>query len=148
LADLIDSPASDRIENVIGPTATFVGNLKCDGGVRIDGVFEGHLETMGNVIIGETAKVLADITGRNISISGAVKGDIIASGRLEILSTGLVWGDIQVASFLIDEGGVFSGRSDMPAEFEPLLTAGGEEPRRLTEARAEVIEEEPPEAEE
>jgi cytoskeletal protein CcmA (bactofilin family) len=141
LPDVLESPASDRIENVIGPTATFVGELKCDGGVRIDGVFEGHLETMGNVIIGETAKVLADITGRNISISGAVKGNIVASGRLEILSTGLVWGDIQVASFLIDEGGVFSGRSEMPVEFEPLL-ATAEEPRRLTEARA--AEEEPP----
>jgi len=135
LADVLDSPASDRIENVIGPTATFIGELKCDGGVRVDGVFQGSLETMGNVIIGETAKVVADIVGRNISISGAVKGDIIASGRLEILSTGLVWGDIQVASFLIDEGGVFSGRSEMPAEFEPLLTAGEEEPKKLAEPK-------------
>jgi len=140
LADILDSPASDRIENVIGPTATFIGELKCDGGVRVDGVFQGSLETMGNVIIGETAKVVADIVGRNISISGAVKGDIIASGRLEILSTGLVWGDIQVASFLIDEGGVFSGRSEMPAEFEPLLTAGDEEPKRLAEPKDDEAE--------
>jgi cytoskeletal protein CcmA (bactofilin family) len=140
LADVLESPASDRIENVIGPTATFIGNLKCDGGVRIDGVFEGRLETMGNVIVGEAAKVLADIAGRNISVSGAVKGDIIASGRLEILSTGLVWGDIQVASFLIDEGGVFSGRSEMPVEFEPLLAAGGEEPKKLTEAQPAIEE--------
>ena len=140
MADVLDSPASDRIENVIGPTATFIGELKCDGGVRVDGVFQGSLETMGNVIIGETAKVVADIVGRNISISGAVKGDIIASGRLEILSTGLVWGDIQVASFLIDEGGVFSGRSEMPAEFEPLLTAGDEEPKKLAEPKADDAE--------
>ena len=140
MADVLDSPASDRIENVIGPTATFIGELKCDGGVRVDGVFQGSLETMGNVIIGETAKVVADIVGRNISISGAVKGDIIASGRLEILSTGLVWGDIQVASFLIDEGGVFSGRSEMPAEFEPLLTAGDEEPKRLAEPKDDEAE--------
>lgn len=132
MVDVIDSPASDRIENVIGPTATFVGELKCDGGVRIDGVFQGSVETMGNVIIGETAKVAADIVGRNISISGAVKGKINAMGRLEILSTGLVWGDIEVASFLIDEGGVFSGRSEMPAEFEPLLIAGEKEPQKLT----------------
>jgi cytoskeletal protein CcmA (bactofilin family) len=137
LADVIDSPASDRIENVVGPTATFVGELKCDGGVRIDGVFQGTLETMGNVIVGETAKVLADIVGRNISISGAVKGNITASGRLEILSTGLVWGDIQVASFLIDEGGVFSGKSQMPAEFEPLLLEGEQGPKRLSEPKQE-----------
>jgi len=140
LADVIDSPASDRIENVIGPTATFVGELKCDGGVRIDGVFQGSLETMGNVIVGETAKVVANLAGRNISISGAVKGNITASGRLEILSTGLVWGDIQVASFLIDEGGVFSGKSQMPAEFEPLLIEGDQGPKRLTEPKQESAE--------
>ena len=140
MADVIDSPASDRIENVIGPTATFVGELKCDGGVRIDGVFQGSLETMGNVIVGETAKVVADLVGRNISISGAVKGSITASGRLEILSTGLVWGDIQVASFLIDEGGVFSGKSQMPAEFEPLLIEGDQGPKRLTEPKQESAE--------
>jgi cytoskeletal protein CcmA (bactofilin family) len=133
LADVLDSPASDRIENVIGATATLVGELKCDGGVRIDGVFQGNLETMGNVIVGETAKVVADIVGRNISISGAVKGNISASGRLEILSTGMVWGDIDVASFLIDEGGVFSGRSEMPVEFEPLLLTGEKEPEMLTD---------------
>ena len=140
MADVIDSPASDRIENVIGPTATFVGELKCDGGVRIDGVFQGSLETMGNVIVGETAKVVANLAGRNISISGAVKGNITASGRLEILSTGLVWGDIQVASFLIDEGGVFSGKSQMPAEFEPLLIEGDQGPKRLTEPKQESAE--------
>ncbi len=137
MVDVIDSPVSDRIENVIGPTATFIGELKCDGGVRIDGVFQGSVETMGNVIIGEAAKVAADIVGRNISISGAVKGSIKAMGRLEILSTGLVWGDIDVASFLIDEGGVFSGRSEMPVEFEPLLLAGEREPERLVERRQE-----------
>jgi cytoskeletal protein CcmA (bactofilin family) len=142
LVDVIDSPASDRIENVIGPTATFIGELKCDGGVRIDGVFQGTLETMGNVIIGETAKVAADIVGRNISISGAVKGNINAMGRLEILATGLLWGDIEVASFLIDEGGVFSGRSDMPVEFEPLLLTGEKGPEKLTGGRDGADEDE------
>ncbi len=115
------SPISDRIENIIGPTASFSGDLKCDGGVRIDGVFRGSVETMGNVIVGEAAKVVADITGRNISVAGAVRGNIKATGRLEILSTGQVWGDISVESFLIDEGGFFSGLSTMRGEMEPLL---------------------------
>ncbi len=135
MVDIIDSPVSDRIENVMGATATFIGELRCDGGVRIDGVFQGNVETMGNVIIGETAKVVGDIVGRNISISGAVKGNIKASGRLEILSTGLLWGDIDVASFLIDEGGVFSGRSEMPVEFEPLLLTGEKRQEKLPEGR-------------
>lgn len=122
------SPLSDRIENIIGPTASFDGDLKCDGGVRIDGVFRGNVETTGNVIIGEAAKVVADITGRNISVAGAVRGNIKASGRLEILSTGQVWGDISVESFLIDEGGFFNGLSTMQGEMEPLLV---EEPPEI-----------------
>ena len=112
---------TDRIENVIGPAASFSGELKCEGGVRIDGVFQGSIETSGNVIIGEAAKVVADISGRNISVAGAVKGDIKANGRLEILSTGQVWGDISVESFLIDEGGFFNGLSTMHGEAEPFL---------------------------
>jgi len=121
------SPISDKIENIVGPTASFSGDLKCDGGVRIDGVYRGSVETMGNVIIGEAAKVVADITGRNISVAGAVRGNIKASGRLEILSTGQVWGDISVDSFLIDEGGFFNGSSTMRGEMEPILM---EEPPR------------------
>ncbi len=110
----------DRIENVVGPTAHFDGELKCNGGIRIDGVFRGSMETMGNVIIGEAAKVEADIAARNVSVAGSVKGNIKAAGRLEILSTGQLWGDIEVESFLIDEGGFFNGSSTMRGQTEPL----------------------------
>ncbi len=112
---------ADKIETIIGATTDFNGHLKSDGGVRIDGTFEGLVETAGNVIIGEGAKVLADVSARNVSVAGTVKGNITASGRLEILATGRVWGDIHVSSFLIDEGGVFRGQSLMQAADEPLL---------------------------
>lgn len=123
---------SEKIENVIGATANFNGHFKADGGIRIDGVFEGVVETAGNVIIGEGAKVMADITARNVSVAGVVEGNVNAIGRLEILSTGKVCGDIAVASFLIDEGGVFRGQSVMHGEGEPLRFEGlkglGEKP--------------------
>jgi cytoskeletal protein CcmA (bactofilin family) len=117
------SHSVDKIEAVIGPATSFNGHLKCDGSVRIDGLCEGSIETGGNVIIGEGAKVIADITAENISVSGAVKGSITARGRLEILSTGRVWADIAVTSFLIDEGGFFRGRSIMSSELESSLEA-------------------------
>jgi len=113
--------SAEKIETIIGPTADFNGHLKSDGGVRIDGTFEGLVETAGNVIVGENAKVLADVTARNVSVAGTVKGNITANGRLEILPTGRVWGDIHVSSFLIDEGGVFRGQSLMQDGDEPLL---------------------------
>ncbi len=115
---------STKIETVIGPNANFKGAVQSDGGMRIDGIFEGTVELAGNLVIGETGKVVADVKAQNVSVSGAVKGTISANGRLEILSTGKVWGDISVSSFLIDEGGFFRGQSVMPGEPDfPMLEA-------------------------
>lgn len=117
-----------KIENVLGPTGEFKGALKAQGNIRIDGLYEGSIETTGNVIVGESAKIMADITANNVQVWGAVKGNVVATGRLEILPTGRVWGDIKVTSLLIDEGGLFRGKSIMAGnEREPFLLEGPEE---------------------
>lgn len=110
----------EKIETVIGPNTNFRGRLVCDGSVRIDGMCEeGVIETLGNIIVGPQAKVAADLIAENVSVSGAVTGSIKASGRLEILSTGKVWGNVDVGSFLLDEEGFFRGNLAMKNEPEP-----------------------------
>ncbi|MCS7179370.1 MAG: polymer-forming cytoskeletal protein [Anaerolineae bacterium] len=109
-----------RIETVIGPNAHFRGDLISEGGIRIDGIFEGNLETAGNLVIGESAKVIAEIRANNISISGAVKGNIIGN-RVEVLETGRVWGDLTVNSLLVSEGAYLRGQTTMHADIEPPL---------------------------
>jgi len=127
-----------KIDNILGPTASFQGHLKAEGNVRIDGYFEGSVETTGNVIIGEAAKVIADITANNVQVWGAVKGSITTSGRLEILPSGRVWGDIKATSLLIDEGGLFRGKSIMAGdEQEPFLLEGPSEPVVEMEGKSE-----------
>lgn len=111
--------ALDQFETIIGPNTSFDGHLKCDGSVRIDGVCEGGvIATVGNVVVSPDAMVAADIVARNVSVSGAVTGKIKASNRLEILSTGRVWGDVEVGSFLLDEDGYFRGELVMKEEPE------------------------------
>jgi len=111
--------ALDQFETIIGPNTSFDGHLKSDGSVRIDGVCEaGVIETVGNVVVSPDAKVAADIVARNVSVSGAVTGKIKTSNRLEILSTGRVWGDVEVGSFLLDEDGYFRGELVMKEEPE------------------------------
>ena len=110
-------PAPDQIDVVIGPRATFDGRLRCDGSVRLDGTVEGGtIETLGNVLITEGARVIADIKAKTVSVAGAFKGNITAD-RVELLEGGRLWGIINVQSFLLDEGAHFHGE---------LVMQGGE----------------------
>ena len=126
----------DKIETLIGPNTNFKGTLVCDGSVRIDGVCEeGSIRTVGNIVVGPEAKVGANLIAENVSVSGAVTGNITALGRLEILSTGKVWGDVNVGSFLLDEDGYFKGQ---------LAMNDGPEPPIFDEEKSETEPEAPP----
>jgi cytoskeletal protein CcmA (bactofilin family) len=110
-----------KIDNLLGSNTSFNGTIKSDGNIRLDGIYQGRIETAGNVIVGPSARVLADIVANTVQVWGAVRGDITAKGRLEILPDGRVWGNVQVVSLLIDEGGMFLGQCQMAGEqVEPL----------------------------
>jgi cytoskeletal protein CcmA (bactofilin family) len=126
-----------KIETVVGPNAYFKGELQSDGGVRVDGIFEGFIDITGNLVIGEGAKIIADIKANNISISGAIKGNINGN-RVEILETGRVWGDLTINSLLLNEGAYLRGQTTMHGDIEPPLI---EPPRRPAEpASAKVVD--------
>ena len=114
------SGPSTAIESIIGANAHFRGEIQSDGGVRVTGVFEGEIDTTGNLVIGEGAKIIADIKANNVSISGAVKGNINAN-RVEILETGRVWGDLTINSLLLNEGAYLRGQTTMHGDIEPPL---------------------------
>lgn len=118
----------ELLDSAIGPTANFSGTLRSDGGLRIEGHFEGLIEVAGNVVVADGARVMADITARNITVGGQVQGNINGTGRLEILATGQVVGDITVASVVIDDGGLFQGISRMRGYEQRALPAAPEPP--------------------
>lgn len=122
------SPSSGRLESVLGPNTSYSGLIKTAGNLRIDGIYQGRIETGGNVIVGPSAKVLADIVANSVQVWGAVRGNVTATGRLEILPSGRLWGDIRVASILIDEGGIFRGECSIAgSQVEPLKVVGSDE---------------------
>ena len=136
-------PPTEKIETIIGPNTNFSGRMVCDGSVRIDGVCEsGEIETIGNIVVGPDAKVGATLIAENVSVSGAVTGNIRASGRLEILSTGKVWGDADVGSFLRDDGGYFEGKL-VTGEKIPPPSFTQEEPAPAADGEADAESDEP-----
>jgi cytoskeletal protein CcmA (bactofilin family) len=113
---------STKPETTIGANTRFVGTLTSDGNIRIDGSVEGDVEVLGNLIVGEAGRVIASIKAQSVHVSGAVKGEITATEKLEISPTGKVWGDITTPALQVDPGGLFRGQSTMTTNIdEPLL---------------------------
>jgi len=94
---------------IIGKNSTFEGVLRSGGSIRIDGKTIGDIHADGEVIIGQDAVCIGNINSSNIEISGNVTGNITSGGCMKIYDSGLLRGDIEVTSFVIDEGGVFEG---------------------------------------
>jgi len=85
--------------------------------LRINGKFEGNLDTRGNLTVGPTAVISADIIGDNIIIGGKVKGKITARERLTLLPQAVVEGHIYPAKLNVAEGAIFEGQCSMLHDF-------------------------------
>ncbi|MCC7448374.1 MAG: polymer-forming cytoskeletal protein [Anaerolineae bacterium] len=113
-------------ETVLGANSTLKGEFRSQANVRIDGTFEGKLEIDGNVLVGETARITADIHAKNISVAGAVRGNI-SGNKIQLLRTGRVWGDISATAITTEEGAFIDGKITMlghPAGIQGFEPAG------------------------
>jgi cytoskeletal protein CcmA (bactofilin family) len=107
-----------KIETVLGPGVHYKGTLNGAAGVRIEGTFDGAINIKGPVVIADGAKVTADIQASAVSVAGNLRGNITA-GKVEILSTGRVWGDLITTSFASEEGAFLRGAVKMEDDVPP-----------------------------
>lgn len=106
-------PMEEVTSTLIGPGTEFKGTLKDRGSIRVDGKFEGEIQTEGNVIIGEDADVQANIKANGVVIAGKVVGDIDCEGKVEIFSEGSLEGKVKALNLVIAEGAFFNGECRM-----------------------------------
>ena len=103
----------ERITSVLGAGVIWQGNITGSGGVRVEGTFEGQIALKGLLVVGETGKVTCEnIRAANVIVAGAVKGNITAQ-KVEIRSSGRVWGDIVTTAFATEEGAFLRGQIRM-----------------------------------
>ena len=95
------------------------GNLKADSGVRVDGEFEGQLETAGTLVVGKEGVIKADIRVKEAIIGGKVVGNITAASKVELQSGSVMMGDIKSKGIIIDNDVFFEGMSKMAGQNEP-----------------------------
>lgn len=111
-------PLPDRVTSVLGPGITWKGNLRGSGGVRIEGMFDGEIAVRGLVVVGETGRVTCpELRANTVIVAGAVRGNITAE-KIEIRSTGRVWGDVTTTAFSTEEGAFLRGQVCMEEQVE------------------------------
>lgn len=101
------------VHTILGPESSFEGKLAFDGAVRIDGRFKGEVRTTDRLIVGEGARVEANIHVGSIVITGEVHGDVTATQSVEIHKPGKLRGNINTPQLMIEAGVVFEGSCSM-----------------------------------
>lgn len=123
----------ERVTSVLGEGISWHGRISGRGGVRLEGIFEGEIALHGLVVVGETGKVTCDnVRANSVIVAGAVHGNITAD-KLEIRSTGRVWGNVVVSAFSTEEGAFLRGQVTMEDQVDLQLEGSDSEPRESAE---------------
>ena len=129
-----DKTIKDKtIKAFLSKDTEFEGILTFNGTVRLDGHFKGKITSAeGNLIVGESGIIDADIHVSQIVISGEIRGNIIADHKVDIQPPGKIFGNIQTPVLSLQEGAILEGDVHMsPKEetYEKKVTAIGVEVR-------------------
>ena len=104
--------------NTIEKNTTFVGNFVSESDIRVDGTFEGSIETKGKVVIGKSGSIEGTIVCNSADIEGKFAGTIQVQDLLSIGSTGSVEGDVAISKLIVESGAIFNAKSSMKRQDE------------------------------
>ncbi len=108
------APVSAGEQATIGKGLFVKGEINGSESLFIDGKVEGSITLPGNrVTVGRNGQVAASITAREIVILGKVRGNIIASDRVDIRAEGALTGDVTASRISIEDGAFFKGGIDI-----------------------------------
>ena len=92
------------------------GELHFEETFRVDGRFEGKIPSGGELILGDSAEVEAEVHVARVSINGVFRGTIDATERVEIHPRARVTGEIRTPVLSIEEGAFFEGSCRMATD--------------------------------
>jgi cytoskeletal protein CcmA (bactofilin family) len=98
----------------IGKTVIICGELKGSEDLIVDGHVEGTINLVeSRLTIGPNANIAADLIAKDVLILGQLKGNVVASGRVELRAGCNVEGDIRALRLAVEDNAVFRGRVDL-----------------------------------
>jgi cytoskeletal protein CcmA (bactofilin family) len=97
----------------VGKGVEFKGVITYNGTVRIDGRLDGEIHTDGVLMVGQEAVITAKVTAGTVISRGHITGDIVAAGRVKLLSPAVLNGSVKAPLLSIEEGVLFNGSLEM-----------------------------------
>ncbi len=89
------------------------GDIQGNEDLQVDGQLKGSVKIAGNIVVGPTGIVEADVEADNVIVQGQITGNVLARKQLQIQSSGKLLGDCMAQTIDIKEGALFEGRSKM-----------------------------------
>ena len=119
MKDKLKPMDESKITGFFDEGTEFNGELRFKGSFRVEGFFRGTIESESQLIIGEKAKVEADVNVAHVLVNGDFRGTIKASEKVEIHSQGRVQGTIHTPRLVVEEGAFLQANcqtTEAPAE--------------------------------
>ncbi|WP_143962565.1 bactofilin family protein [Litoribacter populi] len=99
--------------NVIAKETKITGEIIAQGNIRIEGTVEGTLKSEKKVVIGDSAKIVGNISAVEVEVSGYIEGEIKCSEALYLKKSAVIKGDMVTKKLVVENGAVFNGKCHM-----------------------------------
>jgi cytoskeletal protein CcmA (bactofilin family) len=99
---------------VIGKSVVIRGEISAKEDLYLDCDIEGAITLSDSCLtLGPDARIIANVTVRDLVVFGSLSGNIQASGRVELRQSASVTGDIVAARLSIEESAMLKGRVEL-----------------------------------
>lgn len=99
--------------SIIASGTVFVGDIDCQGDIRIDGIIKGNVRCSAKVVLGSDGVIEGNLFTQEADIMGRVDGKVYTNELLYMRPNATVNGDIQANQLMIDPSASFNGQCTM-----------------------------------
>jgi cytoskeletal protein CcmA (bactofilin family) len=103
----------DEFDTILSPDIEFSGTLSFQKSFLIRGKVSGEIVGSDLIVVDRDAEVNANIRAKKVVILGSVRGNVAATEKVELASTGRLTGNVTAPDIHMETGHFFNGRSTM-----------------------------------
>ena len=96
---------------VIGHGVVIEGAVRAAAAVHVNGRVEGLIIAEGEAFIGRGGSVLGDVMAEQLTVEGAVDGNVSVRGHLRVAASGVLRGEVRYGTLQVERGGILAGNA-------------------------------------